>query len=71
MMLDNLNRSKVGQKWGVEILAQCKDFKSNKLQVVLFSHLLINRTRKYLHKTKEHLLDSKDYSVIGTTDTIE
>lgn len=35
------------------------------------SYLVINRTRKSLHKTKEHMLDSKDYSVIGTTDTIE
>jgi hypothetical protein len=42
-MLSSFKLSEVGQKWDVEILAQCKDFKSNKLQRVILGHLLKER----------------------------
>ena len=44
-MLDRFKQSKVGQKWDVEILAQYKGFKSNKLQGMVFGHLLNDRIR--------------------------
>ena len=42
-MLDRFKQSKVGQKWDVEILAQYKGFKSNKLHEVIVGYLLNDR----------------------------